>query len=63
MNIFFGINQMIPIFGNNKKIGIVREISKLYESTFVGTIQEAKLFFEEKTPKGEFVIIVEGINK
>ena len=57
------INQMIPIFGNNKKIGIVREISKLYESTFVGTIQEAKLFFEEKTPKGEFVIIVEGINK
>lgn len=56
------INQMIPIFGNNKKIGIVREISKLYESTFVGTIQEAKLFFEEKTPKGEFVIIVEGIN-
>ncbi len=49
--------------GNNKKIGIVREISKLYESTFVGTIQEAKLFFEEKTPKGEFVIIVEGINK
>ena len=57
------INQMIPIFGNNKKIGIVREISKLYESTFVGTIQEAKLFFEEQTPKGEFVIIVEGINK
>lgn len=55
------IHQMIPIFGSSKKIAIVREISKLYESTFRGTLDEAKLFFEEKNPKGEFVIIVEGI--
>ena len=53
---------MKPIFGGNRRIAIVREISKIYESTFAGTLEEAKLYFEEKTPKGEFVIIVEGIN-
>ena len=56
------IYKMKPIFGGDRKIAIVREISKIYESTFAGTLEEAKLYFEEKTPKGEFVIIVEGIN-
>ena len=51
---------MKPIFGGNRKIAIVREISKIYESTFAGTLEEAKLYFEEKTPKGEFVIVLEG---
>ena len=55
--------QMIPIFGSQRKIVVVREISKLYESTFRGTIQEAKAFFEENIPKGEFVLVVEGIKK
>ena len=54
---------MIPIFGSQRKIVVVREISKLYESTFRGTIQEAKAFFEENIPKGEFVLVVEGIKK
>ena len=56
------IYKMKSIFGGNRRIAIVREISKIYESTFTGTLEEAKLYFEEKTPKGEFVIIVEGIN-
>ena len=32
------IHQMKPIFGGNRKIAIVREISKLHESTFTGTL-------------------------
>ena len=56
------IYKMEPIFGGNRRIAIVREISKIYESTFTGTLEEAKLYFEEKTPKGEFVIIVEGLH-
>jgi 16S rRNA (cytidine1402-2'-O)-methyltransferase len=52
---------MIPIFGAQRKIAIVRELSKLYESTFRGTLEEAFDFFSQKSPKGEFVIIVEGI--
>jgi len=55
------LEQMIPIFGAQRKIAIVRELSKLYESTFRGTLEEAFDFFSTKSPKGEFVIVVEGI--
>ena len=39
---------------------IVKEISKLYESTYRGKLKEAIDFFEVNKPKGEFVIVVEG---
>ena len=55
------LEQMIPVFGAQRKIAIVRELSKLYESTFRGTLEEAFDFFSQKSPKGEFVIVVEGI--
>ena len=52
--------QMIPIFGDKRNISIVKEISKLYESTYRGKLKEAIDFFEVNKPKGEFVIVVEG---
>ena len=33
---------------------------KMFEETKRGTMKEVKEYFEEKKPKGEFVIIVEG---
>jgi len=54
---------MIPIFGGNRKLAVVREISKLYESTFRGSIGEAISFFQDHSPKGEFVIVIEGVKK
>ena len=53
-------DQMTPIFGPNRKLAVVREISKLYESTFRGSLKNAKIFFLSNRPKGEFVIVVEG---
>ena len=53
-------DQMIPFFGPNRKLAVVREISKLYESTFRGSLKDAKIFFQSNSPKGEFVIVVEG---
>ena len=52
---------MIPIFGGDRNIAIAREISKLYESTFRGSLKAAKFYFQENSPKGEFVIVVEGL--
>ncbi len=54
------LDQMIPIFGPNRKLAVVKEISKLYESTFRGSLKNAKVFFQSNKPKGEFVIVVEG---
>ncbi|MDA7693212.1 16S rRNA (cytidine(1402)-2'-O)-methyltransferase [Flavobacteriaceae bacterium] len=53
-------DQMIPCFGTDRSVAVVRELSKLYENTFRGTLTEALAFFSEHKPKGEFVIVVEG---
>jgi 16S rRNA (cytidine1402-2'-O)-methyltransferase len=51
---------MLPYFGSERKLAVVRELSKKFESNFRGSVEEALHFFEEHPPKGEFVIIVEG---
>lgn len=53
-------DQMIPCFGTDRSVAVVRELSKFYENTFRGTLTEALTFFSEHKPKGEFVIVVEG---
>jgi 16S rRNA (cytidine1402-2'-O)-methyltransferase len=57
------LEQLVSFFGANRPVAVVREISKLYESTFRGTAQEGLDFFEAHPPKGEFVIVVEGVKK
>ena len=44
----------------NRKISISRELTKIYEETFRGTILEALEKFQRQKPKGEFVLVVEG---
>ena len=55
--------QMIPFFGSERRLAVIKEISKIYEEMYSGTLEEVKSFFETNHPKGEFVIIVEGIKK
>lgn len=43
-----------------RKIAICRELTKLYESIFRGTVDEAYEFFCSHSPRGEFVLILEG---
>ena len=57
------LEQLVSFFGANRSLAVVREISKLYESTFRGSAQEGLDFFEAHPPKGEFVIVVEGVKK
>lgn len=54
------LDQMIPYFGSERKVAVVREISKKFESNFRGSLKEAFHFFEQNPPKGEFVVVVEG---
>jgi len=47
-------------FGSERRISISREITKVFEETKRGTIKEVLQYFENKKPKGEFVIVVDG---
>jgi len=54
------LTQFCEYFGKERLVSISREISKMFEETKRGTAFEALKYFEEKKPKGEFVIIVAG---
>ena len=54
------LSQICEYFGEYRKISVSREISKIYEENIRGNAKELKTYFENKKPKGEFVIVIEG---
>ena len=57
------LNQLIDFFGPERAVSVSRELSKMYEETFRGTLIEATEYFSLHIPKGEFVICLEGAQK
>ena len=57
------LNQLIDFFGPERAVSVSRELSKMYEETFRGTLIEAIEHFSLNIPKGEFVICLEGAQK
>jgi len=54
------LEQLKTTMGEERKICVSRELTKLYEENFRGTIAEAIVHFAAKTIKGEIVILIEG---
>ena len=54
------LSQFMEYFGSERVVSVSREISKMFEETKRGSAKDVMEYFEEKKPKGEFVIIVEG---
>lgn len=54
------LEQFIEFFGPERKASVSREISKMYEETNRGTLQELAAYYQLKTVKGEIVIVIEG---
>lgn len=54
------LEQFAAIFGDTRRISVSRELTKKFEETVRGTIDEVANHFKEHAPKGEFVIVVEG---
>ena len=52
------LNQLLVNFKEDRKISVVRELSKKFETQFRGTIGEAIEYFNINKPKGEFVISI-----
>ena len=42
---------------------VARELTKVFEEFFRGTTQEACEYFQKKTPKGEFVLMLGSENR
>ena len=54
------LGHFCEYFGEDRQVSVSRELTKLYEETIRGTAREVLTHFENKAPKGEIVVIVEG---
>ncbi|MDR0430781.1 MAG: 16S rRNA (cytidine(1402)-2'-O)-methyltransferase [Tannerellaceae bacterium] len=57
------LTQFAEYFGGKRLISVSREISKLHEETIRGTIEEVMSHFTLNEPKGEIVIILDGLKE
>jgi len=55
------LEQLAGYFSKERKASVSRELTKIYEETIRGTLQEIILHFEQSAIKGEFVIVVDGL--
>ena len=52
------LGQLINHFGPERRVSVSRELTKLYEETKRGSLQEVCDYFNKKTVKGEIVIVI-----
>lgn len=56
------LEQLAEAMGGDRRASVSREITKLYEETNRGTLNELISIYAKKTVKGEIVVVVEGFN-
>jgi 16S rRNA (cytidine1402-2'-O)-methyltransferase len=54
------LEQFIDYFGAGRKASVSRELTKMFEETVNGTLEEIVIHFKAKEVKGEIVIVVQG---
>ena len=52
------LSDLLEFIGSDRVISVSREISKIYEETFRGSVSDAIVHFSDKKIKGEFVICI-----
>ncbi|MFT8351486.1 16S rRNA (cytidine(1402)-2'-O)-methyltransferase [Clostridium saccharoperbutylacetonicum] len=53
------LSFLFETFGD-RKIAVCRELTKIYEEIYRGTLEEAIEYFVMNKPRGEFVLVLEG---
>jgi 16S rRNA (cytidine1402-2'-O)-methyltransferase len=54
------LEQLMEFFGPTRQVSVSRELTKLHEETFTGTVQEVYEHFSMKEVKGEIVLVIDG---
>jgi len=54
--------ELSEVFGESRRLTICRELTKRYEEARPTTFAEAMEYYEENEPKGEFVLVIEGVS-
>lgn len=54
------LDAMAEVFGSDRKIALCREMTKLNEEALRMTLGEAVVYYSEREPRGEYVLVLEG---
>lgn len=57
------LQDLLPALGGNRPIVLARELTKLHEEFWQGTISEAIAAMGDRPPKGEFTILLAGVQQ
>jgi 16S rRNA (cytidine1402-2'-O)-methyltransferase len=57
------LEQCAEFLGAQRQAAVARELSKLYEECVTGTFEELIAHFKTKPPKGEIVLLIQGLDK
>lgn len=55
------LEQLAAVCGSARLASVSREISKFHDTTVTGTLDELIDYFKANNPKGEIVIVIEGL--
>ena len=54
------LEDLAKILGGNRKIVLARELTKLHEEFWRGTVGQAIIHYQNNQPKGEFTLVIAG---
>ena len=54
---------LIEAAGEERKVSVCREITKRHETVFRATLGEAYAYYQANDPKGEIVLVLEGVSQ
>ena len=54
------LGHFAEYFGTDRQVSVSRELTKMFEETKRGTVNEILEYYTNKPPKGEIVVVVEG---
>ena len=56
------LEELSEVLGN-RRISLCRELTKKHEENFRTTIEEALEYYKENEPRGEYVLVIEGLSR
>lgn len=57
------LKLLTQTLGEERKVSVCRELTKKHETVFRATLGEASLYYENAEPKGECVVVIEGLSR
>lgn len=57
------LEDCITTFGPSRRCVIAREMTKVHEEFWRGTLEEANLEFSNRSPRGEITLVIQGFQK